>query len=45
MADYKDWSFNYSTIYVGERYDGQQDNIRIIIFSPGIPTTFLFREN
>lgn len=27
MADYKNWSFNYSTIYVGERYDVNQDNI------------------
>lgn len=27
MADYKGWSFNYSTMYVGERYDGQQNNI------------------
>nr|WP_315030881.1 TonB-dependent receptor [uncultured Chryseobacterium sp.] len=28
MADYKDWSFNYSFIYVGKRYDGQLDNIQ-----------------
>lgn len=34
MADYKDWSFNYSTIYVGERYDGQQDNIRFNYIQP-----------
>lgn len=34
MADYKDWSFNYSTIYVGERYDGQQDNIRYNYIQP-----------
>lgn len=27
MSDYKDWSFNYSFIYVGERYDVNQDNI------------------
>lgn len=27
MADYKSWSFNYSTIYVGKRYDVNQDNI------------------
>lgn len=27
MSDYKNWSFNYSFIYVGERYDGQQNNI------------------
>lgn len=27
MTDYKSWSFNYSFIYVGERYDGNQDNI------------------
>lgn len=26
MADYKDWSFNYSAMYVGERYDVNQDN-------------------
>jgi vitamin B12 transporter len=27
MADYKDWAFNYSFIYVGERYDINQNNI------------------
>lgn len=27
MADYKDWSFNYSFIYTGERYDVGQNNI------------------
>lgn len=26
MADYKDWSFNYSAMYVGKRYDVNQDN-------------------
>ncbi|SIS97286.1 Outer membrane cobalamin receptor protein [Chryseobacterium ureilyticum] len=34
MADYKDWSFNYSTIYVGKRYDGQLDNIRANFIQP-----------
>ncbi|WP_326981944.1 TonB-dependent receptor [Chryseobacterium sp. MYb264] len=29
MADYKDWSFNYSAMYVGKRYDGNQDNIKV----------------
>jgi vitamin B12 transporter len=27
MADYKDWSFNYSFMYTGRRYDAQQNNI------------------
>ncbi|GAA4157260.1 TonB-dependent receptor [Chryseobacterium ginsenosidimutans] len=27
MSDYKGWSFNYSFIYVGERYDVNQNNI------------------
>lgn len=27
MADYKDWAFNYSFMYVGERYDINQNNI------------------
>lgn len=26
MADYKDWGFNYSAMYVGKRYDVNQDN-------------------
>lgn len=34
MADYEDWSFNYSTIYVGKRYDGQLDNIRANFIQP-----------
>ncbi|ROS14659.1 outer membrane cobalamin receptor [Chryseobacterium nakagawai] len=34
MADYKDWSFNYSTIYVGKRYDGQLDNIQYNFIQP-----------
>ncbi|WP_250253700.1 TonB-dependent receptor [Chryseobacterium sp. Marseille-Q3244] len=34
MADYKSWSFNYSMIYVGERYDGQQDNIQYNYVQP-----------
>lgn len=27
MTDYKNWSFNYSFMYTGERYDAQQNNI------------------
>ncbi len=34
MADYKDWSFNYSAIYVGERYDVNQDNIKYNYVQP-----------
>lgn len=34
MADYKDWSFNYSAIYVGKRYDSQQNNIRANFIQP-----------
>ncbi|MCS3531051.1 TonB-dependent siderophore receptor [Chryseobacterium sp. JUb7] len=34
MADYKDWGFNYSFIYVGERYDGQQNNIQYNYVQP-----------
>lgn len=34
MADYKDWSFNYSFMYVGERYDGQQNNIQFNYIQP-----------
>lgn len=34
MADYKDWSFNYSFVYVGERYDGQQNNIQLNYIQP-----------
>ncbi|MEY8758612.1 TonB-dependent receptor plug domain-containing protein [Chryseobacterium tongliaoense] len=34
MADYKDWSFNYSFVYVGERYDGQQNNIQYNYIQP-----------
>ncbi|REC49038.1 TonB-dependent receptor plug domain-containing protein [Chryseobacterium pennipullorum] len=34
MADYKDWSFNYSMIYVGKRYDAQLDNIKYNSIQP-----------
>lgn len=34
MADYKNWSFNYSAIYVGKRYDAQQDNIQYNYVQP-----------
>jgi len=34
MSDYKDWSFNYSFMYVGERYDGQQNNIQYNYIQP-----------
>lgn len=34
MSDYKSWSFNYSFIYVGERYDGQQNNIQYNYIQP-----------
>lgn len=34
MADYKDWSFNYSAMYVGERYDVNQDNIQYNYVQP-----------
>ena len=34
MSDYKDWSFNYSFVYVGERYDGQQNNIQYNYIQP-----------
>ncbi|WP_294327626.1 TonB-dependent siderophore receptor [uncultured Chryseobacterium sp.] len=34
MADYNNWSFNYSTIYVGKRYDGQLDNIQYNFIQP-----------
>jgi len=34
MSDYKDWSFNYSFIYVGERYDVNQDNIAYNYIQP-----------
>ena len=34
MSDYKDWSFNYSFIYVGERYDVNQDNIAFNYVQP-----------
>ena len=34
MSDYKNWSFNYSFIYVGERYDGQQNNIQFNYIQP-----------
>ncbi|ANF50369.1 ligand-gated channel protein [Chryseobacterium glaciei] len=34
MADYKDWAFNYSFIYVGERYDINQNNIAVNHIQP-----------
>lgn len=34
MTDYKNWSFNYSFIYVGERYDVNQNNIRYNYIQP-----------
>ncbi|EJL76199.1 outer membrane cobalamin receptor protein [Chryseobacterium populi] len=34
MTDYKDWSFNYSFVYIGERYDGQQNNIQYNYIQP-----------
>jgi len=34
MSDYRDWSFNYSFMYVGERYDGQQNNIQYNYIQP-----------
>ncbi len=34
MADYKTWGFNYSFVYVGERYDAQQNNIRYNYVQP-----------
>lgn len=34
MADYKDWSFNYSLMYTGERYDAQLNNIRANYLQP-----------
>lgn len=34
ISDYKDWSFNYSFMYVGERYDGQQNNIQYNYIQP-----------
>ncbi len=34
MADYKDWSFNYSAMYVGKRYDVNQDNIQYNYVQP-----------
>ncbi len=34
MSDYKDWSFNYSFMYVGERYDVNQDNIQFNYIQP-----------
>ncbi|MBK1894375.1 TonB-dependent receptor [Chryseobacterium paridis] len=33
-ADYKAWGFNYSFIYVGKRYDGQQNNIQYNYIQP-----------
>ncbi|SDQ34548.1 Outer membrane cobalamin receptor protein [Chryseobacterium soldanellicola] len=34
MSDYKDWSFNYSYVYVGERYDVNQNNIQYNYIQP-----------
>lgn len=34
MADYHNWSFNYSCMYVGERYDGQLNNIQYNYIQP-----------
>lgn len=34
MSDYKDWNFNYSFIYVGERYDVNQNNIQYNYIQP-----------
>jgi outer membrane cobalamin receptor len=34
MSDYKDWGFNYSFIYVGERYDVNQNNIQYNYIQP-----------
>lgn len=33
-ASYKTWNFNYSFIYVGERYNVHQDNIKINRLNP-----------
>ncbi|WP_027380369.1 TonB-dependent receptor [Chryseobacterium daeguense] len=34
MSDYRNWSFNYSFIYVGERYDVNQNNIQYNYIQP-----------
>ncbi len=34
MADYKEWSFNYSFMYTGKRYDAQQNNIEYNLIKP-----------
>ncbi|MGV4414490.1 TonB-dependent receptor [Chryseobacterium sp. T1] len=34
MSDYKDWGFNYSFMYVGERYDVNQNNIAYNYIQP-----------
>lgn len=34
MADYRSWSFNYSMVYVGKRYDVNQDNIQYNYIQP-----------
>ncbi|WBV55595.1 TonB-dependent receptor [Chryseobacterium daecheongense] len=34
MADYKEWSFNYSFMYTGKRYDAQQNNIEYNLIRP-----------
>ncbi|QCX54442.1 TonB-dependent receptor [Elizabethkingia sp. JS20170427COW] len=34
MSDYKTWSFNYSFVYVGERYDANQNNISYNYIQP-----------
>lgn len=33
-TSYRDWDFNYSFIYVGERYDANQDNIKYNHINP-----------
>lgn len=34
MSDYRDWSFNYSFVYVGARYDANQNNIAYNYIQP-----------
>ena len=34
ISDYKSWSFNYSFVYVGERYDANQNNIAYNYIQP-----------
>ncbi|MDM1297637.1 TonB-dependent receptor [Empedobacter falsenii] len=50
-ASYKTWNFNYSFIYVGERYNVHQDNIKINRLNPwftndlGIHKEFRLNQN